>query len=286
MIRTIALQFGFPAEAAEYLQSSYEKLLKAPDFAEDFELAEKLFLKKYYGYKEILKRLSDKTDVNLFTANMIFLLMLTPKLHSRYKEKNIADDIFFDTMQDLKYKLFECMNMHGVWGTFVPDWYMGIFAMECFKLGRLEYQKGYALETDKLDGIKRIGDRIFRCHIPSCGPLSEEDVKASLKQAKEFFKDELKGETFVLCCGSWLLYPPVVNKLKDSSNIKKFYQLFTIHTEEERPENPDFWRIFNEPYSPDAVNRIQPKGHVQETVLSHLKEGGTLGAGRGYIIVE
>ncbi len=285
MIKQLALQHMFPEDAAIFLQENYEKLISAPCALEDLELAEKLFFKKYYGYKEIIKRHAEAADVNINTAYMVFLLRASEKLHAAYKQKGIAEDIFFATMQDLKYKLFECKNNYGVWGTFVPDWYMSIFNLECFKIGRLEYQMGFAAESNKLDGIKNIGDRIFHCHIPSDGPLLEEDVKASLAAAKEFFKDEVKDGKFVVHCGSWLLFPPLVEKLKDSSNIKKFYKLFTIHTVEEREDNNDFWRIFNREYSPEAVNEITPKGHVQETVLSHLKSGGTIGIGRGYILL-
>ncbi|MBR3943058.1 MAG: hypothetical protein IKJ55_06840, partial [Clostridia bacterium] len=116
-------------------------------------------------------------------------------------------------------------------------------------------------------------------------PLLEEDVKASLRQAKDFFKAEIPDGKFVLHCGSWLLYPPLIEKLKDSSNIKKFYKLFTISTVEDRETNPDFWRIFNMPYTPEALNEIVPKGHLQETVLAHIKNGGNLGVGRGCIIL-
>lgn len=285
MIKQLALQHQFPEEATIFLQESYEKLINAPCALEDLELAEKLFFKKYYGYKEIIRRLAEKSDVHEYTAMMIFLLLATRRMHMLYKQKNIPDKIFYDTLQDLKYKLFECRDNYGVWGTFVPDWYMCIYCLECFKIGRLEYQLGNAVASNKLDGIKNIGDRIFHCHIPSDGPLLEEDVKNSLLEAKEFFKNEITDGKFVVHCGSWLLYPPLVEKLKDSSNIKKFYKLFTIHTVEERENNPDFWRIFNTPYSPEAVNEIVPKGHVQETTLAHLKEGGNIGVGRGYIVL-
>ena len=284
MIKQLALQHQFPEEAAIFLQECYEKLINAPCALEDLELAEKLFFKKYYGYKEIIKRLAEQSDVHEHTAMMIFLLLATRRTHMLYKQKNLPDKIFYDTMQDLKYKLFECRDNYGIWGTFVPDWYMGIFRLNCFKIGRLEFELATATPNDKLEGIKNIGDRIFRCHIPSDGPLSEEDVKASLKQAKEFFKTEIPDGKFVVHCGSWLLYPPLVEKLKDSSNIKKFYKLFTIHTVEDRESNPDFWRIFNVPYTPEALNEIVPKGHVQETTLAHLKEGGNIGVGRGYIV--
>ncbi|MBR3941978.1 MAG: DUF5596 domain-containing protein, partial [Clostridia bacterium] len=127
MIKQLALQHQFPEDAAFFLQESYEKLIKAPCALEDLELAEKLFFKKYYGYKEIIKRLAEKSDVHEYSAMMVFLLLATRRTHMLYKQKNIPDKIFYDTMQDLKYKLFECRDNHGIWGTFVPDWYMGIF---------------------------------------------------------------------------------------------------------------------------------------------------------------
>ena len=59
--------------------------------------------------------------------------------------------------------------------------------------------------------------------------MSSEAVETSINAAKDFFATvfpEIKFKAFL--CYSWLLYPPMVNRLPKESNIRQFADRFTI----------------------------------------------------------
>ena len=51
------------------------------------------------------KALSEKSGVNLFAVNMAVVVASSKWLLEDYKQKNIPEDIFWDTMGDVKCKL-------------------------------------------------------------------------------------------------------------------------------------------------------------------------------------
>jgi len=53
---------------------------------------------------------------------------------------DLTDELFWDTIADLKFKLIECHDVYGIWGTFVASWYPWFYTMHRFKLGRLQYE--------------------------------------------------------------------------------------------------------------------------------------------------
>ena len=71
---------------------------------------------------------------------MLFYLYCSYTLEKLYKKHNIPNAIFLNTMRDLKCKLLECENIHGIMGTFVGEWYVGFFKMQRFGIGRLQYE--------------------------------------------------------------------------------------------------------------------------------------------------
>ena len=188
-------------------------------------------------------------------------------------------------MNDLRYKLYECKNMYGVWGTFVLQWFRNGYRLNRFKLGRLQYQIGDC-PIDSYKGIVKKGDPIYYIHIPSSGPLNYEDVCESLKMAYGFYKDSLIDGKLVLFCESWLLYEPLFKDYNDKSNIKKFFNLFHIVKNIDDPENNDFWRVFNVDYSPQIINTVVADNSLKTTVINHLKNGGTMGEGLGVLIID
>lgn len=69
---------------------------------------------------EALDHAAEQCGVHSFTASFVFLCWNTQELHERYRTKGIADEVFRNTMMDLNYKLAECWQVHGIWGTFGP----------------------------------------------------------------------------------------------------------------------------------------------------------------------
>lgn len=286
MIKDIALKLDFPQEAVNYLTDCYNMLRSYEGIDELLTSAQDLFFNKpEHTYLEILQHISDITKVNRYTVDMLFLLLNTDRVHNEFKKRKISDELFYELMSDLRFKLCECKNLYGVWGTFVTTWFKNGFLINRFKIGRLQYQTG-TCPVDDYKGIVKKGEPIYYIHIPSSGPLDYNDVLKSLRQAYHFYSDSLKDGRLILFCESWLLYPPLFENYNEASNIKKFYNLFDIVKKIDDPKNSDFWRVFNVEYSPSALKNVVADNSLKRNVAYHLKNGGTMGEGIGVLIID
>ena len=286
MIRDICEMLEFDAEAVAVFEETLKKIksdkllsAKLGEATEDY----------FYGNGEVhtalLGEIAEKTGIHEYTVHMAFLLHCAAPLKDRYKAEGLSDELYLDTMRDLRYKLDECRNMYGLWGTFVFSWFRRFYLVERFKLGRLQYER-IPFQYSEYKGILKEGDTVYNCHIPSSGPLTEESVMASLKEAYSFFRDELKNGIMPVYCSSWLLYPPTVALYSEGSNLKKFYECFDIITTAEKPDNPDFWRMFYKEYTPEVLDAVTPRTSMQRAFLGYLKAGGTMGSGKGVILFD
>ena len=75
-------------------------------------------------------RLLHQDTVHEYTADLMFLLDCTGYVQERYRTAGISDDIFVNTMTDIRYKLNECLRCKGIFGTFVAWWYDKFFSLE------------------------------------------------------------------------------------------------------------------------------------------------------------
>ncbi len=205
-----------------------------------------------------LASMAERFGENEYTLDFVFVLCCLPILKVRYAEAGIGEDIFYNTCDDLRCKLGECIECRGVPGTFVASWYNGILAMEIFGLGRFEYE---LWEHDEEDYIApcgkalRHGDPEINFHIPSSGvPITDEARLDSYKRAYEFYKDKLVGGVAFFRCNSWLLYPDHREFLPENSNILRFMDDFDIVSYKVWPELGDLWRIFRQ------IRRPRPRG--------------------------
>lgn len=236
---------------------------------------------------EQLDKAAEACGVHSYTASFVFLAWNAQELHERYRAKGISDEIFRDTMTDLRYKLNECRHVHNVWGTFVRGWYPGFFAVTRFALGRLQY------EFDEFHGKSYTaggytvnkGDRTLTMHIPSAGPLTKELREDSYRRAYEFYKNDFPGKPVIFCCHSWLLYPPHEEMLPKSSNIVSFMHDFDPVLSEEHDTFSDAWRI----YGPDADKPFDqlPRDTVfQRAYADWLQSGHKAGIGYGTFLFD
>ena len=102
-----------------------------------------------------------------------------------------------------------------------------------------------ALKLSEAEAVLTTGMRSLGIHIPETGPLSDEEVEASLKKAKEFFA-WMGYPCRLAACESWLLDPELRVYGEGCTNMQKFMDRFTLYT-----ENVD---------GSDAVNRVYGRG--------------------------
>ncbi len=283
--REIMEHIGFPEEAVEALCACTER---ASENAEFNRLVEKFIEEpgQLNGILAELKVLSDKMGENEYTMNMCLLLGACPALRERYAEKGIDEEIYWKSIEDLKWKLFECMDCEEVWGTFVPGWYRGFFEMTRFGLGRFQFEETeFNAESYEKCGCKlKRGDRVINFHIPSAGPLTDDKRIDAYKRAYKFFGGR-DGEPMPFVCGSWLLYPAHREFLPENSNILRFMDDFDIVRSEDKTEFSDGWRVFGK-YSDGPIDQLPEDTSIRRAFKKRLSEGKPTGSGYGVFFFD
>lgn len=285
MIRTLMQQLDFPAEAVTALGRAFDGIAADPEaFALLANAADAMFLRDDNAFTDKLQSIADKTGIHRYTVDMVFLLFCGRALRYLYASKGYSEKLFLAAMSDTRFKLLECRRVYDVWGTFVLFWYPGFYRMTRFKLGRLQYDVMRQKDGD-IPGFVREGDPVLNCHIPSSGPLLSDEVNASLRMAYDFLPESRVDGALAVQCNSWLLYPPLVEKLPADSNIRRFADRFTVYNQKEDPGNNNFWRVFGVKWHEGALNEVTPKSSLEKAVCELIAEGGTMGVGFGILRV-
>lgn len=285
-------------ELSEDAEKEFTNVVKLADenlqFGRDLDkFVMRFMFPKAHDIRRFLEKLSPiatKYSVNENTLQFVFLLLSAETLYKRYVKQGIPDAIFYDTIKDLKYKLDECIECKGYYGTFVPHWFEGFYRLERFGLGRFQYEH---TDTDKEiitpSGIKiKKGTKVLFLHIPSSGvPLTDEVRMDSYKRAYEFYKDTsfVKNGRIIFVCHSWLLYKEHCKFLPENSNILKFMKDFCIYDGYISDTKEDLWRIFGKedklPY-----NELPEDTSLKRAYKKWLLEGGSVGGGVGVIVFD
>ncbi len=285
VINAFTAQFDYPADARRALAEGYEHLCADPEASALFhsyvDAYERDEFRDYGGALTALERLD--CGVHAYTLHLLLFICFSRRLHERYREAGIDEQIWFDSMCDLKWKLRECWRMYGIWGSFVARWFPGFFTMSRFALGRFQYETIRMGETYTYGG-KTVGaeDTVLNFHIPSCGPITPERRMDSYRRAEAFYRDLFPDGITVLTCHSWLLFPAHREMLPPDSNIVGFMNDFQLLHAEEDPGYHDFWRVFYRAYSPD----MPAETTLQRAYLARRNSGLPGGAGRGVILLQ
>ena len=139
-----------PEASRASLRENCETLVTTPGAIDELVSAETLLFKDYgidgaYGaeWKPIVPHmdaLSERTGLHRHVVDFLFLALASERLRENYRAAGLTDELFWDTIADLKFKLIECHDVYGIWGTFVASWYPWFYTMHRFKLGRLQYE--------------------------------------------------------------------------------------------------------------------------------------------------
>lgn len=276
-------KFDYPEEARTTLSEAYKKI-KEPEFFQYIRSYEEGNL----DYIEAIKSMNDiaeKSGVHQFTVKLLFVILLTEHLEKLYKQKGLSEKIFYDSMCDLKYKLLECHNLHGVWGTMTAPWFQRFFEVTRFALGRLQFElmdSWFDYDDDNMH-IKA-NDHIINVHIPSAGKLLQEDCLDSYKQAYDFYKEYHRDGILYMYCHSWLLEPALEEILDENSNIIKFKRNYKVFRTDKRDVFPDAWRVFNKENVP--IEELPENNSLQKRIKEYLLKGNTIGYGLGVMAFD
>lgn len=224
-----------------------------------------------------------------------------PTVWDRYKKKGIPEEIFFDTMTDIKIWIDDHRARTDEDGVFELHWLMHHMNLSIFKIGRLQYQKciWYFKPAKTKDGTEfKFGEKVINMHIPRGEKLDYDACKASLPMAKEFFAKyfpEFPNNKYM--CYSWLLFPGNKEFMPENSNILKFQSLYEVVSSKEEPQpaylwlyglktkNADLMKNKKETGSYGLIDQLPQKSSLQRSTAEYIKNGGTFGEGLGVIIL-
>lgn len=222
-----------------------------------------------------------------YKAELLFWLHCVPYAQERYRQMGIPENIFWDTMMDITYKLDECRNVYEVCGVF-SSWFFLHFDWQVASFGRLQYQiREFPKEHYEWDGYElNRGDLVYACHIPSAGKLTRELCLDSLQRAYDFLKNDLKTGILPVVCDSWLLFPPYIQSVfGEGSNLKAFSELFDIVEVIPRQTFEDGWRIFGAAYT-GPVSDLPKNTTLQRNMIRYMENGGGFGFGYGILLYD
>lgn len=266
---------GFPQDAKDYFILKEKELLRMDRAEQRIADAVSALCTDGGEFLPLLAALSEDSGVSRYAVDMLVLLYATEKMAERYKEAGISDEIYFDTISDLRNKLFECKKLKGEWGTFVAWWLAGYFRLKRFALGRLQYEM-----------VDYEGKTALNCHIPSGSPLKVEAVMDSLRKAYDFYPSVRRGGKITVICHSWLLYPPHRELFGVGTNLGSFVDLFTVTESTPDFKNQSLWLIFYKNYNSVSLDELPTDTSLQRAFVEYLRAGNCMGYGRGYLIFD
>lgn len=219
------------------------------------------------GVKELRELLGQDTCGFKMLTCMLIAGIFT---YYRYIEKNIAEEIFYDTFGCFSRFVNEHMVSYGTYG-FDRDWWTcRQIAMQEFRIGELEYEM-----------VSVEGQNVISVHIPSDTKLTKRNCLSSYRNAKVFFAKYYPQYNYdKFRCNSWLLSPNLKDVLKENSNILEFQKAFDIVGS--NPEETEFMEwVFKNPNL--SLDKLPANTSLQRNLKVYLKNGGKIGSAFGYL---
>ena len=165
-------------------------------------------------------------------------------LKEYFDNKNILHSIFYDSIQDLNFRINRYYNTYSEYGVSERDafWLRFMYKGEMFDLGSLRYQKfhfsyveierqdyDYMPLSDEMKKRFPEGEPIINVHITTDADLRPEKIDTSFKMAYNFFETYFPEHKYsVFTCRTWMLYRPTQEILPPESNIIKFANRYEI----------------------------------------------------------
>ena len=281
-------EFDYPKEARIELERVADSIHANAEanmiFCEIIDTYRKNWDGDYKYIPEATMKISEIIGEEFYTVDLLAYIYMSEPLRELYKAKGIGDDIWKNTMLDLKYKLLECHDVKHVWGTFVGRWFDGFFNLTRFAFGRLQFEV-LPLEHEYSRNGKTLtaSSPVIYVHIPrTFTPIDEKSCDEAYAMAKEFFKDKFDSEQVPFACHSWLLYPANFDIVSEKSNIYRFISEFDIfYSKDDKDDSrPEMWRLFDMDYTGD-VNDYPENTSLRKRYKEYMLQGGKTGEGLG-----
>ncbi len=284
-------KLNFPSDAIGFFKLIESGYWLSGPYAEELQKMQADYMTGAIEKQPALERLvaiGAEAQIPHRSLHEVFYLNAAAELYEKYQERGIDEQIFYDSMSDLKWKLMECRELRGVWGNDTFGWSHGFFIMDRYALGRLQFEEREHNNDDyTFNGVTlKKGDPVLNMHIPSAGPFPRELRYASYRKAYDFYPNiRVGGKYLPIRCSSWLLNPDHDTYLDPNSNIVDFLHDFDVF-ESGWDELPgDLWRVLGH-YITKPVDELPTDTSLRRNYVRLMKEVGKAGWGRGLILFD
>ncbi len=238
--------------------------------SEDDYLRNKDLIKR--NKEEFFVQMDHKPKEERYFFYLLYSLRASLDTYKDYQDRGIKDQIFFDSLSDIRIWVNECRRKYGFIGLEEFEWVIMSLELKVFRLGRLQFEKT-SLKEDF--GTLKKGSDVISIHIAEDGPLLKEQVIDSIEKSKHFYKKDLP-----YICMSWLLDPDLYYYLDKDSNILAFLQMFDVVRVDKDNHQAEV-RVFKD-LREDKENYPEAT-RLQKRYKKALMKGKKLGVGYGIL---
>lgn len=282
------IEFDYPIDTRQAILSDYIKIRNIS--SNEFEYIIKMYVDNlncdFNKIFDVIKEISLKTKVHELSVGLIYYIAISEQLKKYYIKNNVSLTIWKNSVFDLKYKMFKCKYLHGVYGAIKLSWPVGFFQMRKFGLGKLQFEIVNFRRDFIIDGIVlKPNSKVINVHIPRTGsPLDRESMLDAYKMAKEFFSNVFIDNKAVFVCESWMLWERNKEILKPGSNLLSFINDYKIVETGEYPDYKETWRIFDTP-NVDDLEKLPQNTSLQRAYVDIMKKGEKTGWAYGVFVL-
>ena len=213
-------------------------------------------------------------------------LAFVPETLAYHRARGVAEHTSRATLADLGRHARIHARTYGRSGLATESWIQLHLRGLLYDLGRLQFN----LTTLRLPAAMMAaagmaaepGDVVLDTHIPETGPLTPDEVTASLGRARGFFAAHFPEHAPYrwALCHSWLL-DPQLSTLLPGSNIDAFCRRWTVLDPGVRADQSALDFIFRMPGVP--LGSLPRDTRLQRAVVDHLSNGGHLHQTLGFL---
>ena len=200
------------------------------------------------------------------TGFLYLYIALAEEGYSRHKERNLPENICFDTLKTLKNAsetYFKSEKNEGIYDYhFLANHVRG----SIIKLGEFEYQYGFYKSKKSII-----------LHVPDGADLEKQKRLYSYKLARQYFGNHpIVGD-------SWLLYPELSEMLTPNSKILDFANDFDIVSVYETYDYKELFHIFGRDADYSKPHSLKQSTSLQKALVRRITERLKIGSATGIL---
>ena len=283
-----------PQYLSKLLLEQYDKISAHEDQVKELSEFETRFwnchsVQDIFQLEKSIKSFADKYQYEFEIVQALCYVMWSEKTRGMYQERQISEEVFWNSMSDLRSQLLDQESSYGRVGLSSAGWFWRFLRLDRIKLGRFEYEIDgcHFARLKQWRGVPLPEGDSVMLHIPSGESMTEEKRIDSYKQAYDYFQGfRMENGWLPLYIETWMLYPQIVELFSAGSNLLDFAHEFVILESKEYNTYGELWRVFggNRDYS--KPDELPQNTSLQRRFVEYIKKGGKIGDGVGMLIFD